>query len=325
MRQYCNDFRPKFGLNNPHIQTIYSSLLRRKLQLNFTIERFTLSDGDFLEAFWLQTNQTNKQKPLVILFHGLAGSFESPYIQATMQELSKAGFESVLMHFRGCSGVDNLLARSYHSGDTADAKEFLQSLHQRFPERKLYSVGFSLGANMLLKLLAEMQEKSLLKKAIAISAPMLLDNCATRMDQGISKYYQYRLLQDLKSSLLRKFDKHDMQTVLKIKREDVTKIRTFWEFDALYTAPIHGFDSAEEYYAKSSARQYLKQIQTPTLIIHAKDDPFMTPDMIPQQAELSSTTTLELYNHGGHVGFVGGSFFRPYYWLEKRIAGYFLA
>ena len=321
----ANKFHPKFGLHNAHIQTIYSSLFRKLPKIAFNIEHFTLSDGDFLEAYWLKTNKRTEQTPIVILFHGLAGSYESPYIQGAMIELTNAGFDTVLMHFRGCSGIDNLMPRSYHSGDTADAQEFLENLRRRFPHRKLYAVGYSLGANMLLKLLGEMKEVSLLEKAVAVSAPMLLDICANRMNRGFSKYYQHRLLKELKSSLVRKYTQHDMQALIGLKREDVKKLKTFWEFDSAYTAPIHGFSSADDYYAKSSSKQFLKDIQTPTLIIHAQDDPFMTPEVIPNENELSESITLEVSKNGGHVGFIEGGFLKPSYWLEKRVVEYFLS
>jgi len=257
-----------------------------------------------------------------VLFHGLAGSYESPYIQGVVQELSKYGYNSVLMHFRGCTGNDNKLPRSYHSGDSGDALEFIQSLKKEFPNSKLYGVGYSLGANMLLKLLGELKKNSLLEKVVAVSPPMRLDICAKKMDRGFSRYYQHRLLKDLKIALDKKYDKHDMQTLLKLKRQDIQKLKNFEEFDGAYTAPIHGFDSAQDYYTKCSSRQFLKDIQTPTLIIHSEDDPFMTKDVIPTKEELSSSVILELTKQGGHVGFVAGTLFKPNYWLEKRIVNF---
>ena len=223
------------------------------------------------------------------------------------------------MHFRGCSGEENKLPRSYHSGDSGDALEFIQSVKSEFKESKLYAVGYSLGANMLLKLLGELKENTLLERAVAVSPPMQLDVCASRMDSGFSKYYQHRLLKSLNASLDKKYDRHDMQKLLKLKREDIKNLKTFWKFDDAYTAPIHGFQSAQDYYTKSSSRQYLKDIQTPTLIIHSKDDPFMTPEVIPKEKELSNSITFELTEHGGHVGFIAGNLFKPEYWLEKRI------
>ncbi|MDQ7066755.1 MAG: alpha/beta fold hydrolase [Sulfurimonas sp.] len=183
--------------------------------------------------------------PLVILFHGLTGSYKSPYIQGLMQELSQNGFDTVLMHFRGCGDKENLLPRSYHSGETGDALEFIHYLHNQSPQRTLYGVGYSLGANMLLKLLGEEKEKALLQKVVAVSPPMQLDICARAMNRGFSKYYQHRLLLDLKSALDKKYDKHDMQRLLNFKRRDIKGLNSFWKYDDAYTAPIHGFASSE--------------------------------------------------------------------------------
>jgi len=223
------------------------------------------------------------------------------------------------MHFRGCTGNDNKLPRSYHSGDSGDALEFIRSVKKEFPDSKLYAVGYSLGANMLLKLLGEIKENSLLEKVVAVSPPMQLDLCSDRMNIGFSRYYQHRLVKDLNKALDKKYDKHDMQALINLKRQDIKNINTFWEFDGAYTAPIHGFESAQDYYTKSSSRQYLKYIQTPTLIIHSIDDPFMTVDIIPSVDELSDSVTLELSKKGGHVGFIGGTLFKPEFWLEKRV------
>jgi hypothetical protein len=176
---------------------------------------------------------------------------------------------------------------------------------------------------MLLKLLGELQENKLIDAAVAVSAPFKLDTCANAINHGISRYYQHRLVKDLNDALEKKFLKHDMRSLLKIKKSDIKNIKTFWDFDEAYTAPVHGFSSAQDYYTKSSSRQFLKDIQTPTLIIHAKDDPFMSPTIIPNSSEVSPCVILEIQEHGGHVGFIGGSLFHPEYWLEKRIVSFF--
>jgi predicted alpha/beta-fold hydrolase len=316
-------FQPPFLLKNAHIQTLYASFFRKAIALKIEVERFVLSDGDFVEAYWHKIEQQQPTTPIVILFHGLTGSFDSPYIQGAMQALERAGFCSVVMHFRGCSGKENLKARSYHSGDTQDAKEFIASVKKRYPHAELFGVGYSLGANMLLKLLGEEREKTPLRAAVAVSAPMLLDLCADRMQKGFSRLYQEHLLKELRADLERKYDKHPMEKLINFKRKDISKLKSFWEFDAVYTAKINGFASAKDYYTKSSCRQFLKSIRTPTLIIHAKDDPFMTPEVIPTKEDVSKSVELEIYEHGGHVGFIEGSLLKPHYWLEQRVVEYF--
>ena len=159
-----NSFKPAFGLKNKHLQTLYSSFFKKDLKLNFEIETFELDDGDFVDCYWYNKI---KGKDIVVLFHGLAGSYKSPYIQGTMKALSENGFASVLMHFRGCSGRENKLPRAYHSGDTADALAYLKSIKQKYPNSKIFALGYSLGGNMLLKLLGELKKDNI-KKILAI-------------------------------------------------------------------------------------------------------------------------------------------------------------
>lgn len=316
-------FKAALGLKNRHLQTIYPALFRKNNPINFEIEMFKLSDGDFLECYWNKVTKQTTNAPVVILFHGLAGSYKSPYIIGLMNELNSSGFNSVLMHFRGCGDKENLLPRSYHSGESADTLEYIISLKEKYPHSKLYAVGFSLGANMLLKLLGEGHKNLPVQKAIAISAPMQLDICANQMNKGFSKFYQKMLVNNLNEALDKKYDKHRMSEHITLKRENIKKLKTFWDFDGAYTAPVHGFKSAQDYYNKCSSKQFLKHIVTPTLIIHAKDDPFMTQKILPNKNDLSKYTKLEIYENGGHVGFISGTLFKPKYWLDKRVVTFF--
>lgn len=317
------EFVPAFGLKNRHAQTLYSALFRKTPNIDMEIEKFLLEDGDFVDSYWHNKPNTNDKTPIVILFHGLTGSYKSPYIQGTMKLLAEKGFATVLMHFRGCSGTPNNLPRSYHSGDTADALAYIQSIHIKFTNSQIFTIGYSLSGNMLLKLLGELGNKSMITAAVSISAPMQLDVCADRINKGFSRLYQYLLLKDLKMTLEHKYDKFDMNSHITLKREEIKKLKTFWNFDEEYTAPIHGFSSAQEYYTKCSSKQYLKKIKTPTLIIHSLDDPFMTNEVLPNNNEMSEFVNLEVSQHGGHVGFIEGSLFKPEYWLERKIADYF--
>ncbi|WP_321779541.1 hydrolase [Sulfurimonas sp.] len=324
-----NQFKPSFLLKNEHVQTLYSSMFTRcpwgrKIKSHkFEIERFELSDGDFIDCYWYNFQEIESKKPIVMLFHGLAGSYKSPYIQGTMQELDKNGFNSVVVHFRSCSGVMNKSPNSYHSGKTDDALEFIDSLKNRYKNNKLFCTGYSLGGNMLLKLLGELAEQSPITAAISVSAPMQLDICADYIDNGFSKFYQYILVKNLNDSLREKFKTHDFKTLINLEEKDIKNLKTFWDFDDAYTAPIHGFASAQDYYTKSSSKQFLKHIQTNTLIIHSLDDPFMTPKILPNKDEISPCVKLEVHQNGGHVGFIQGSFFKPKYYLEKRVVEFF--
>ncbi len=316
-------FQPAYGLTHRHLQTMFSTLFRKQSTPAIELERFELNDGDFVDCYWHHRPVKNSQKPIVVLFHGLAGSFKSPYIQGMMNALEKENFSSVLMHFRGCSGKINRLPRSYHSGDTADAKAWIESLQQRYPHSPLFTIGFSLGGNMLLKLLGEWGDSAPLCAAVSVSAPLQLDICADRMNRGFSRFYQYILLKELKRGLLKKYKKFDMQALLGIDEAEVAQLNSFWAFDDVYTGPVHGFNFASDYYQQSSSKQYLQKISTKTLIIHALDDPFMSPEVLPDKDSISPSVQLEVHNNGGHLGFVGGHLFKPQYWLENRISHYF--
>ncbi len=322
-KKTTHQFKPAFGLKNRHAQTLYSSFFRKVNPIKMDIQRFELKDGDFVDCYWHNKPNQNDKVPIVTLFHGLTGSYKSPYIQGLMDTLAHNGFATVLMHFRGCSEEMNRLPRSYHSGDTNDALEWIQHLKQSFTNAPLFAVGFSLGGNMLLKLLGELKDDSPFQAAISVSAPMQLDICADTMNSGFSLFYQRHLMKNLKISLKKKYKQHDMKSLIGIDENGVQNLVSFWEFDAIYTAPIHGFKSATDYYAKSSSKQYLNAITTNTLVIHSLDDPFMTPEVLPKTDELSANVRLEIYPHGGHVGFIGGTFLNPQYWLEKRIVNFF--
>ncbi len=319
-------FQPARALKHRHIQTIFPTLFRSQVQPEIVIEQFELDDGDFIECYWHKAffnTLKDSKRPIVVLFHGLAGSFASSYIQGMMNSLQQAGYSSVLMHFRGSSGKMNRLPRSYHSGDTADAKAWLASLQQRFPENPLCAIGYSLGGNMLLKLLGEGMQSMPLQAAVSVSAPIQLDSCSRQMNQGFSRFYQYILLKELKRNLLQKYKVFDMAALTGINEAQVRQLSSFYAFDDVYTGPIHGFSSADDYYQQCSARQYLPAITTPTLIIHALDDPFMPPDILPDKKAIAACIQLEVSRHGGHLGFISGHVFKPQYWLEQRIIRYF--
>jgi len=315
-------FKPSFLLKNKHIQTLYAPLFRRNKHLSYTIERFDLEDGDFVECYWYKQERITHDKPIIVLFHGLTGSYKSPYIQGIMSALAQKGYASVLMHFRGCADNPNLMARGYHSGDTQDAKAWINTLAKRFPHNPLHAIGYSIGGNVLLKLVAESPNLPL-HSAISISAPLELEITAQTINKGFSKFYQRHLLTQLKAIVKEKFKEHPLQKTIGLSQQKLHAIKTIREFDEEYTAKIHHFGSASNYYEQSSAKQYLYKITIPTLIIHALDDPFMTEEILPNPTALSASIRLETFAHGGHVGFVEGSIFKPKYWLETRILDYY--
>ncbi len=278
-------------------------------------ERLELPDGDFLDLCFTPEPGT----ALVVVLHGLEGSAHSAYALATLAAVRRHGWQGVLMHFRGCSGVPNRLPRSYHSGETGDLAYLIAILRARHPQLPLGAVGYSLGGNVLLKYLGERGGGSGLAGAVAVSVPFELDKAARRLERGFSRLYQWFLVGKLRAKTARKFA--TMRSPIDLSRLDA--FCTFRAFDHNVTAPLHGFESAEEYYSRSSSRQYLRRIATPTLIVHASDDPFMTPDAVPTRAELALSVELDLQIQGGHVGFVSGLVpGRPAYWLDERIPAF---
>ncbi len=315
-------FKPAWWLRNAHLQTLYPALLRREERsLPVRRERLITPDGDFIDLDWCGEGTG----PLAILLHGLTGSSRSGYVLGLQKTLQGQGMRSVALNFRGCSGEPNRLARGYHSGDSGDIDFVYRTLRQREPETELAAVGFSLGGNVLLKWLGEHGAKLKLSAAVAVCVPLQLDICATTMDKGFSKIYRNRLIRDLKAYIR---GKHRYLLKAGNEREaakiaglgDLSKINSFWEYDDRVVAALHGFDSAAHYYRQSSSRQYLKKIAVPTLVIQALDDPFMTPEVLPESGELSPHVRLETTAGGGHVGFIAGSIpFQPHFWLEQRI------
>ena len=313
--------------SNPHVQTIWPRYLIPKPKINTSNERIATPDGDFLDIAWsIPEQQDSKSQSqalgVVVIFHGLEGSVNSHYAKHLIKRLTKDWFIVALMHFRGCSHELNLTPKAYHSGETTDPLQTIEHVRKRYPNLPLFAVGYSLGGNMLLKLLRESQEAKHIKASVAVSAPLLLAECALRMQRGFSRLYQHYLLDSMKSNLLAKMRRFDMSGLITLNIETAKRIATFREFDHEVTAPIHGFDSADDYYGRCSALPMRKQIKTKTLVLHAKDDPFMTEAVIPSNNQLSPEVAYELSEKGGHVGFLHGSPWAPKLWLQDRISAF---
>ncbi len=310
-----NRFQPAWWCRGAHMQTLWPTLFRHGPRVSLNCERLDLPDGDFIDLHWTQ----NRSGPIVIILHGLEGCSNSTYVQALLKTLQSQHFRGVVMHFRGCSGTPNRLARSYHSGDTEDFGHLVMTLRQREPDTPLMAVGYSLGGNVLLKWLGETGKQAQLDAAVAVSVPFLLAQAADRVNEGFSRIYQWRLLNSMRRGIRRKRRRME----LPIRITNLSRLRNFRDFDENVTAPLHGFRDAEHYYAVASSRQYLKSIEVSTLILHARDDPFITEAAIPHEEELSPHIELEVYPHGGHVGFVSGRWpWRARYWLEERVLEY---
>lgn len=310
-------FKGPWWLPSGHLQTLWPSLFRHGPRPALVRERFKLSDGDFVDLDWgIDPIQSGPPRPTVAVLHGLEGSSESSYAWGCVNAALALGWNALVVHFRGCSGEPNLAPRRYHSGETEDIAEVISDLASRQAVGPLMAVGFSLGGNVLLKWLGEQRDRAPLDAAAAICVPLNLGRCADRLERGFSRFYQWWLMRSMRASVDRQFRGRDN---VPINLEAAAATRTFREFDDVVTAPLHGFSDAEDYYQRCSSRQFLGSISVPTLVLQARDDPFMYPDVLPTPDELSPTVTLETPASGGHVGFVTGPHpWRPTYWHEVR-------
>jgi hypothetical protein len=314
-----SEFVAPLWARNRHVQTLWPRFIQRRKPLSVRHERLNLPDSDFVDLVWGQPEKVQQSKGLAVLFHGLEGSIKSHYANDLMALLQGQGWQTVLMHFRGCSGKPNNTARAYHSGETDDANYFLQWLDNKFPALPKVAVGFSLGANVLLKLLGENPSQRFLKAAVAISVPFRLDECAKSINRGFSRVYQNYLLKSMVSNLRNKMRSINYTDILNIEDRQVAKLQNFREFDEHVTAPLNGFANADDYYQKCSAIGFLKSIDTPTLVLHSVDDPFMNEAVIPQEHHLSEKIEFELSHKGGHVGFMQGTPWNPQIWFHQRV------
>jgi predicted alpha/beta-fold hydrolase len=287
---------------------------------SLTRERWETADGDFVDLDWLIGPPTS---PLVLILHGLEGSSKSSYVAELFRGIQRNGWSGVALNFRSCSGEPNRLLRSYHSGETLDARFVISRLRQRW-RGPLFAVGFSLGGNVLLRLLASDGNRSGLDAAVAICVPFNLSACAQTLD-GQTRWmpaYRRHFLRSLRRKAIQKARRH--RGTLDVQQ--VRSCATIRAFDELVTAPLHGFQNAEHYYAQCSSDSAVESISTPTLIISAKDDPMVrTP--VPVEAFRNPWIRVLQTEGGGHVGFVSGSWWRPVYWAERQalhFLGHFL-
>ena len=294
-------FRPAAWLLGPHLQTLAGKFLRPRVQLCLSRERWTTPDGDFLDLdFAPEPPAIPGAAPVVLVLHGLEGSTRRPYVRLAMQELAVRGIRAVGLNFRSCSGEPNLQPTFYHSGETEDVAWVLDRLSRRFPGRPLGALGFSLGGNVLLKLLAE--NPGPLQAAAAISPPFDLAEGTRQLERTpMGRLYARRFLR----SLLAKAEAKSELLSTRVDLGRLRQARSLREFDDIATAPLHGFSSAWDYYRKSSCGPLLPDIRTPTLILHARDDPFLPERAIPITL-LGRNPWIQsaLPSHGGHVGFI---------------------
>jgi len=314
-----SSYRANFFLLNRHANTIAHALLRR-VAVDYSRKRLSTPDDDFID---LDYSFANKQqgKQVVLVIHGLEGSSDSSYIKGMVKESNANGFDAVAMNFRGCSGDQNNTFGSYHSGSTEDVAQVVKHLNNVDKYEDIFLVSYSLGANVMLKYMGEEGDQSLVKASVAVSVPSNLEDCAVKLEKWYNKAYLITFLRSLRKKVKAKCKAHSEH---KINLEAVLKATNFTDFDNEFTAPAHGFESAEDYWTKSSCAQFLSLVVRPTLIINALDDPFLTPSCYPfDEANKSDFLFLETPSKGGHVGFVSRIFATDAFWHERRTIRFF--
>ena len=308
-------FRPAWWCRNPHAQTIWGSLFRPVPPLKLDRQRWETPDGDFIDVDRVSGAPGT---PVLIALHGLEGSSRSKQIMGLLAAAQRKGWRGIGVNFRSCSGEPNRLPRSYHGGETSDLAWVVQRVIKESPGSPILCAGVSLGGNVLLKYLGE-QGESLpppIRAAAAISTPFDLAQSARVLERGFSRVYMDRLVRNLKDKTLVKLKSYpDL-----VDPRALAAARTLAEFDEAVTAPVHGFRSAVDYWSASSSINFLPKIRRPTLLINAKDDPFLPEEALPLAAVSGNRfLTAEFTLNGGHIGFLAGPWPGwPSCWAEDR-------
>ena len=283
-------------------------------------QRWDTPDGDFIDLDWMDGPA---DAPLVVLFHGLEGSSRSHYARAVMHHVAASGWNGVVVHFRGCSGEPNRLPRAYHSGDSAEIGWILVRLRDHIgPRRPLFAAGVSLGGNALLKWLGEAGAGAPhVQAAAAVCPPVDLAISGRALDRGANLIYTRNFLKTLKPKALAKLARYPgLADAVAIRRAT-----TLYAFDNAYTAPVHGFRDTDDYWQRASSRPWLRHIGVPTLLLAARNDPFVPPAALPTASELTPAVQFECLAHGGHVGFLSAPWPGHLRWLPQRLHAFFTA
>ena len=309
----AGDYKPPLLWRNGHLNTMYPYFFRKTPSIQFTRERIETPDDDFVDVDWVKQNKTR----LAILMHGLEGSSSSQYILGTALALQQHEWDIAAINFRSCSGELNRRPTLYHSGFTQDLHQIIQQNEHLYDEICL--VGFSLGGNVVMKYVSDgvyiLSPK--IKATVGVSVPCDLNAGSYQIMRKENYLYEKRFIDTIKAKVAAKHSRHP----LTISIEGLDKIATLRDIDDIYTAPIHGFTDADDYYGKCNCLQFLDNIQVPSLIINAKDDSFLPDESYPLEiADRNEKLFLMVPSYGGHVGFT--TFGSEYYWNENKIVSF---
>ena len=326
MEAYC---APPW-LPGGHLQTIYPAMLMPQPAVAYRRERWETPDGDFIDldrvgepkqGSRIKDRESTSEAPLVVLFHGLEGCSTSHYALALMRAIRARAWRGIVVHFRGCSGEPNRRPRAYHSGDTDEVDWILRRLQDERGEAPLYAAGVSLGGNVLLKWLGERgtAAQRLVTRGCAASAPMDLMSAGEALGRGFNLVYARHFLAPLKRKSARMLASHPGLFDL----ERALAARTLREFDDVVTAPLHGFRDTDDYWTRASSKPLLSRISVPTLMVNARNDPFLPAHALPRADEVSPRVAIDFPAQGGHAGFVTGRFPGRLDWLPHRMLDFF--
>jgi len=314
-------YRAPRWLAGGHAQTIWPYFLRRP-HVPMRRERVDTPDGDFWLFDWLDAPVSNPDAPLVVLFHGLEGSSASHYARALFARLAALGWRGVVPHFRGCADAPNRLPRAYHSGDFEEIAAMLDAVRARAPrDVPVWACGVSLGGSALLNWLgrAGTGARATVARAAAVSAPIDLMAAGQAIDRGLNRLYASHFLHTLKPKALSMAHRFPGR----IDASAVARVRSMWAFDDVVTSRLHGFADTADYWTRASCKPWLASIRVPTLVLNARNDPFVPGESLPGPVEVADDVVLEQPAQGGHVGFMTGPMPGRLDWLPNRLVAFF--
>lgn len=315
-------FTPAWWLKGPHPQTLWSQFFRRERAPGLRHERVKTPDGDHLSLYH---RDVAPDRPRLLILHGLEGSEQSHYVAGFVSQAARRGWSTTVLVFRGCGAELNAAPRLYHSGETSDLSLVVELLTARAPRDPLFLAGVSLGGNVLLKWLGERGDRPPIqvKAGAAVSVPFDLEMGCKNLQRGFARVYDRHFLRSLREKARRKLEQHPGL----FDGARLEAANTIEDFDDAVTGPVHGFAGSHDYYQRSSSISFLSRIRVPTLLLSSEDDPFLPASVLDRVREIAKSNPslqLQFTPAGGHVGFVAGRMpFRPHYWAEERLMGFF--
>lgn len=311
-----SDYSAPFWIPGGNLQTIVPAELMRPEKVAYRREIWNTPDGDIIAVDWSTPEPLDPKAPVMVHFHGLEGSSESHYALELMAKCAENNIRGIVIHYRGCGGIENKKFRAYCAADTTELQWIFEKIRRLFPEAPVFSMGVSLGANNLLFWLGTGKEKvnGLINAAVAICSPMDLIKSSERITTGFSKIYDLNFIRTMKEKAIKKAKEFPGYVDL----EAIKKIKDLKDFDDVITSKMFGYKDALDYWKKCSSRQVLKDITVPTLVINAFNDPIVGKDSLPSEDEVSDKVVLEYTQDGGHCGYPLGPFPGNLGYLPKR-------